>query len=100
MAGDCSSQASPGRSVSGSGAGDPAGSESLPGHIRFATARGYVQLRSIVSRMMSAWPACRAVSSIMCTATHRRFPAMSGHAHGASRSTVLRISCEAAICSR
>jgi hypothetical protein len=70
------------------------------GSVLRRTPRCYVRLLSMVSRMMSAWPACRAVSSIMCTATHRRFPALSGHAHGASRSTVLRISCEAAICSR
>ena len=56
---------------------------------------------SMVSRMMSAWPACRAVSSIMCNATHRRFwSAISGHAHGVSRSRLSKISREAAICSR
>ena len=70
------------------------------GYVLRRTPRCYVRLPSMVSRMMSAWPACRAVSSIMCTATHRRFPAICGPAHDASRSTVLRISCEAAICSR
>jgi hypothetical protein len=59
------------------------------------------RLPSMVSRMMSAWPACRAVSSIMCSATHRRLrSAICCQAHGASRSTLPRICRDAAICSR
>jgi hypothetical protein len=55
----------------------------------------------MASRMMSAWPACRAVSWIRCIATHRRFwSTKSRRAHRVSRSTLAVICRETASAAR
>jgi hypothetical protein len=56
---------------------------------------------SRVSRMMSAWPACRAVSSIMWSRMPRRLHStMSGRAQRVSRFVAAAISFDVSMCSR
>jgi len=71
---------------------------------RGRAARGMAQVPrepSRVSRMMSAWPAWRAVSSIIWNRTYRTLHSkMSGRAHGLSRSIEAVTARDCSICSR